>query len=212
MKKVKIVFILSLLYLITSHTAYSQSFKGGLCAGLSTSQVDGDTYSGYHRAGMIAGAFVNHDISEKTSLQLEIKYIQKGSFKKQNPNAGDYMEYSLRLNYIDVPLLFRFKYKNKITFETGLSFGYLAGFKEGNQNGEYPASLQKPFNKSDVGYILGGYYQLSKRIYLNIKYNYSILPIRSGINGENRFLFFKGQFNNEICFSFYLQFNKSDND
>jgi hypothetical protein len=202
-------FIIAFLTL-SSAFSFSQSFKGGILAGLAGSQVDGDTYSGYNRLGFAAGAYVGHDISDKFDWQFELKYIQKGSHKRQNPDAGDLTIYKLRLNYVEVPFTIRYKYKPKISFDAGLGVGYLASTKEEDEYGVFPANLLKPFNKFELSYQIGGYYQLFKNLLFNIRYSYSVLPIRTGIVGQRRILFGTGQFNNLISFSFYYQLNKAD--
>ncbi len=62
-----IEWLLLLLFLMTllKLTSLSQNFKGGLIAGLSASQVNGDTYGGYNKAGLIFGGYANKTISEK---------------------------------------------------------------------------------------------------------------------------------------------------
>ena len=206
MKYIITVIIVVSSFLISS----AQNFKGGIMAGMATSQVDGDTYGGYHRVGLAAGGFVGLDISKKFAWQLEMKYIQKGSFKKQNPDAGDYGIYKLRLNYIEMPFMIKYKYKPKITFDAGLAFGYLAKTKEENEYGQFPENTLIPFHKTEISYQIGGYYQLYKKILFNVRYSYSFLSIRQHINGERLILFQRGQFNNVIVFSFYYQFNKPD--
>lgn len=207
MKKAGTLFII--FFVVIAGKLSGQNFMGGITAGLATSQVDGDTYSGYNRAGFILGGFVNHKLSGKTDLQLEIKYMQRGSFKNPNLDIGDYTKYSLKLDYVEVPLLLQFNYKPRIVFETGFTFAYLASVYEGNENGAYPIAQQRPFHKFDSDFILGGSYKISRQLSFNIKYDYSVVPIRRDINGEVRYLFLRGQFNNTLCFSFYYQFGKS---
>ncbi len=203
-------FVALLLMMLASPLLFCQSFKGGLMAGLSTTQVDGDTYSGYNRFGIIGGAYVGLDLSPKFAWQLEMKFFQKGSYKKQNQNAGDFTTYNLRLNYIEMPFLIKYKFKTKFNFEAGLSLGYLAGVKEGNEDGPYPSNLLIPFHKAELSYLFGVYYQLFKKLSFNVRYEYSVLPIREHINGERWILFQRGQFNNVIGFSFYYQINKPE--
>jgi hypothetical protein len=100
-------YLIIILFTLSSAFSFSQSFKGGIMAGLAGSQVDGDTYSGYNRLGFLAGAYVGHDIANKFDWQFELKYIQKGSYKRQNPDAGDLTIYKLRLNYVEVPFTIR---------------------------------------------------------------------------------------------------------
>jgi hypothetical protein len=188
----------------------AQSFKGGIMAGLAASQVDGDMYAGYHRAGLIAGVFVNHDLSEKFLWQLEIKYIQKGSFKNENPDAFDYSIYSLRLNYFELPLLIRFKYKEHFSFDAGLSLGYLAAYREADQIGELPYDATRPdFHKVEFASQMGGSYHFNKNFSLNARYSYSILQVRDhvggGVHWTNR-----GQYNNVLQFSLYYCINNKE--
>ena len=78
-------FIVTLSLVICFFISFGQNFQGGPILGFTATQVDGDTYSGYNKAGVIIGGFVNKKFSEKWSSQLEIKYIQKGS-KKIGPS------------------------------------------------------------------------------------------------------------------------------
>lgn len=207
MKKI----LLLLIGILVCISLYSQNFKGGIMAGLSATQVDGDTYSGYHRAGLIIGAFVNNKLSEKFDWQMELKYIQKGSYKNENPDAGDYSIYSLRLNYAEVPFLLKYYYKSKFVFEAGLAGGYLAKSKESDELGELPYDPTKPkFHKFEFNSQLGGYFKISNNFSVNIRYSYSIFPVRPHAGGvvyhNNR-----GQYNNVLQFSlFYCLNNKNE--
>lgn len=70
--------------------------------GVVGSQVDGDTYEGFNKAGITAGLFVNRKLSDLFSLQLEMNYIQKGSRKPLDDNNTYYL---MRVTYIEVPVL-----------------------------------------------------------------------------------------------------------
>jgi hypothetical protein len=83
-----------------------QRFNAGIKAGVSTTQVSGDTYSGYNKAGLVGGAFVRGIMNEKWTGQFEIMYIQKGSRHNGNPDKGDYIiKVNLRMN-LDQALVF----------------------------------------------------------------------------------------------------------
>ncbi len=189
----------------------AQSFNGGLIGGFSTSQVDGDTYAGYHRIGLNVGAFVNHGLTKNLLWQMELKFIQKGSYKNQNPDIGDYFIYNLRLNYFEVPFLIRYVHKNKFSVEAGIAFGYLAKSKEGNQDGEFPYDPNIPnFHKFELSSQLGAYYYFTDNFWINTRYSYSILPIRPHASGAV-YLMNRGEYNNVIQFALYYCFgNKND--
>jgi len=102
--------ILSLLFLFIVAFGFAQKFNGGAMIGMAATQVAGDTYSGFNKAGPIAGFFVNLNASERSTFQLELFYIQKGSRKNADAVTGDYDSYLLRLNYIEMPLLYQLKF------------------------------------------------------------------------------------------------------
>lgn len=93
-------FILLILFIL-SLSIKSQPFYGGLALGGVTSQVDGDHNNGFHKAGFTAGAFVGLELSDIFEAQFEIKYIQKGS----RSSADDPVQFTIRLDYIELPLL-----------------------------------------------------------------------------------------------------------
>lgn len=192
-----------LLLLFVSVTIYAQKFEGGLSAGFTASQVDGDTYSGYHRAGLSGGVFIGLPFNNKWAGQFEMKYNEKGSYRGQNPDNGDYTTYGIKLRYIEMPLSVKYIYKPKLNFESGLALGYLAGSTE-KYNGDVMLGAN-PFNKFEFSYLIGGSVYLYKKLIFNIRYSYSILPIRAHSGGavyyNNR-----GQYNNVVAFSFYYKF------
>ena len=59
-------FIVVLIFLLggISEKMQAQQFHGGIALGLVGSQVAGDTYSGYNKAGISGGGFVNLNLSE----------------------------------------------------------------------------------------------------------------------------------------------------
>jgi len=110
-------------------------FKVGLKVGISTSQVHGDTYEGFHKFGFDGGATLNAKINEKWKAQFEILFVQKGSKFIGDANKGDLRFYLMQLNYIEVPILFQYEHK-KFVLEIGPGVGYLINSKEYDQNGE----------------------------------------------------------------------------
>lgn len=196
-----------------------QQFKAGLLAGISTSQVDGDSYAGYDKAGLTGGAFVSTRFSpaSKWSASFELTYIQKGSRKVPHPDKGDYTDYSLKLNYAEVPLLVRYAFspsdstgeRMKFMLEGGLGFGTLIHSEELLSGAAVPAGTS--FQKVDFSLILGINYLLSEHFMLNVRYEYSMMPVRKGATGSyyqnwtNKFLK-PGYYNNLLVFSLRYQF------
>jgi len=130
-----------ILFSLWSNITFAQSnFKAGLLGGIIGSQVSGDNLSGFNKPGLVVGTFVSRKLkNEKASFEFQITYIQKGSRKQVHPDKGDLTFYLLRLNYIEVPLLLKYKIK-KFTYEFGPSAASLLKYTVQDQYGYIPSS------------------------------------------------------------------------
>jgi hypothetical protein len=177
-------------------------FNAGIIGGLSTSQVDGDQLAGYDKVGIKAGAFVNRKFSEHVSLQMELLFIQKGSRKPINTDDNSY--FIMRLNYIEVPLVFRFQFSKKIIGEAGPSVATLVSSEESDEVGVIKSRPE--FKKFDYLVNGGGYYKLSDNWLFNLRFSYSIFPIRPFDTARPYAFFDRGQFNNVLALALHYQF------
>ncbi|MGQ0829826.1 MAG: porin family protein [Bacteroidota bacterium] len=198
----KAVWIFFIIFLFSSKIQAQQRFKAGVKIGLSTSQVAGDTYSGFHKAGLAGGAYVTGKINEKWTAQFEILYIQKGSKHNFNQQAGDFTYYFLQLDYIEVPILFHFHQK-KFTFELGPGLGFLIKEKEYNHLQDLTGF--RPFNKNEITANIGISYILFKNLGMNWRYTNSLTSIRSHASGASTW-YNPGQMNNVLTFSLTYTF------
>lgn len=200
MKKVVFIFI-AVLGLVFNSVAQDR-FRVGLKAGLSTSQVEGDSYGGFHKAGAAGGIFVNAKFREKWTAQMEMIFIQKGSKHVGDPENGDGTYYYMGLNYIEVPVLFQYHQK-KFTFEIGPGFGYLISSSEYNQDGQLYNPL--PFHSTEISGSIGVSFELFKNTFINWRYSNSLIPIRGYRSGQSRW-YNPGQRNNVLAFTLMYQF------
>ena len=192
--------LLATLLMIFICSLSAQRFNGGLIGGMSTSEISGDRFNGPSKVGLFTGVFGNFYISDKSSIQMELEYIQKGSRKV--PDSTDVTFYLLRINYVEIPLLYKYDLTKKITFEAGPSLGYLIGKYE-EVNGE---ELTNPFKKWDFQLAVGGYYNLTKHLKFNVRYtNTLFFPVRNGASGTTYWLR-KGQYNEVLSFLLHYQF------
>lgn len=204
----KLFFILFCLLLSVSNVSSQNRFQGGIVAGLSATQVHGDTYSGFNKAGLYAGGIVKRNLSETWIAQLELVYIQKGSRKNPDPSNGDYVLYLLRVNYVEAPLLIKCNYK-KFSFEIGASYGVLINSHEENQFGTVNNLI--PLQRSDISFLYGGNINLNEHLTVNIRNSNSIFPIRkfdTPIYYQRRLsnMFNKGMYNTVMLIALQYQF------
>lgn len=182
------------------HTS-GQKFNAGIFSGLAISQVDGDHLSGFNKAGIRAGGFVNRKIGEKVHLQFEISFIQKGS---RMPLTKDGVFYLMRLNYIEVPLLFKYTIATKWIIEAGPAFATLVSAFEEDQLGEI--SIAPPFHRNDYLACAGANYFMSGHLFFNVRYSYSIASIRNSSDNNNYYYSSGKQYNKVLTFSLAYQF------
>jgi len=158
----------------------AQKFHGGFMAGVAASQISGDQLSGFNKAGPFAGAFSSYNFDDKSSLQLEMYYILKGSSKNPKPKINDYTVYKLNLHYIELALIYQWQFSKRFWFETGPALGALMKNEkiEKDQNGIVNDPLRPQFNRFDFSGIGGLGVNILKHFKANLRYENSIIPVR----------------------------------
>jgi hypothetical protein len=177
-------------------------FNGGLILGANFTQIDGDTYYGYHKVGLNVGGVVYVHFSSVIGASMELIYSQKGSRGEdvtESPTIGTYVaKYFMNVNYVEVPLTLHIR-SHGWDFEAGVSYARLVHSNEwvlADQSVFIDPVLNR-FNTADVDYIFGLTRKLYKELYANARFQYSItsirpaerIPIGYGYGNE-------GQFNN----------------
>jgi len=192
------IFILLLsIVLFSTNDAMAQGFGGGVFVGISTSQVTGDYISGFNKVGFWGGGFTDYRFSPKSTLQLEITYIMKGS--RQTPTVDNNgVFYAMKLHYLEIPLLYKWYGIRNMSIEVGPHFGILLASGEEDNNGEIPNDPNVPFKTFELSGAAGlSYYFWKGRIEANARYSNSILPVRGDVVQWP----YGGQLNQVISFS-----------
>lgn len=213
-----LVFLLSLLTISVCLSAQNEKiffdgekkFYGGIVLGANISQVDGDDRSGYHKVGLNTGATVIWHFHPKVAANIELLFSQKGS-KKVNEGystqVGSYWDkYTMHLNYVEVPFVFNYVHSTKWQFGLGASYNSLLNSKEEYEI-YYPVNIDPAiykFNSYEIELIASGTLNVWRGLFVNIRYQYSLTPIRDflyvpeGLGSGH-------QFNNLLVFRlFYL--------
>jgi len=194
--------------MMTAPMLHAQRFNAGIMIGGDASQVDGDTYDGYHKYGYLGGAYVTLQVSEHSSFQMELEYIQKGS-RRADTNVSGGNEYLLRIHYIEIPFLYQYTFKKRFYFEAGPAADVTVGSLE-EFNGSIPPSTV-PLRPVTLTGIFGFGASVTKHLRLNLRYNYSLMSIRNGTaNGYRKIFFEVGQYNNLFSFGVLWDFKAKD--
>ena len=192
------------LMVLFTQTVFSQRFDGGILGGFNGSQVEGDTYKGYHKPGILAGVWIQTDLAPAVFGAMELKFSQKGSRSKTDPKNPIPEQYILRLDYVDLPVYAGFRTNDYISLVGGVSLGYLIRSTELNENGVFPPEDQKPFNSFDLQPFLGFQFDLFDKLKLDLRMAYSVLPIR-GKPDNDLWYWRQNQFNNVLSMAVYYQ-------
>jgi hypothetical protein len=143
--------------------------------GLNGCQIHGDSYDGYNKLGLFAGIAVNGRISDKASFELGFYFSQKGAKHNPKPDKGDYTYLRVNLNYIDLPLSFRYNFTPKYFFTVGPSIAYLinddVNYNYSSQNSSYT------FNKLEVGVNAGVGRKLGNKWFVELRTSNSVTPV-----------------------------------
>ena len=196
--------LLFLTLLVAASTLFAQRFDAGLIAGFNGSQVEGDAFKGYNKAGILAGIFVQTDIAPAIVAGMEIKYSQKGSRKKYDPKHPEIEKYVMRLGYIDIPLFMGFRTNQRSMIIGGISPGVLIHSKEIGAYGEFPPQDQHPFKDFDLQPFVGFQFDFLERASVDLRMALSVVPIRNKPAGTN-YYWLNNQFNNVISLAVYYR-------
>jgi hypothetical protein len=213
----KIIFILFCFFCFSS--LYSQSFHGGINFGFNISQVDGDNHGGYHKIAPAGGPYVRNTFSNPNwGASLAVLYKHKGSrYITRDAEDNVLSDYSIKLNYIELPLMFTYKFEkigipglfeytfnNEIQLEFGISYAYLV------KGGEYYDNYIDPttqFKKNEIANHIGLIYRLSNYWMLNYRFSYTFvfMPIHPHPGGQV-YWFNRGMYNNNMNLSLIYEF------
>jgi hypothetical protein len=168
--------------LLTAHFTSAQIIKGAVMAGFNISQVDGDQVYGFHKIGLNLGVAAITPIGKHFEFTLETIYNQKGSYQKPQLNDSLTGEYSLKLNYVEVPVLCHYNDKNdRISFGLGLSWGRLTSVKEYEHGYRITTTTLNngPYSKNDFDALVDVRFRIWKRLKADVRYAYSFVKIRT---------------------------------
>ena len=196
-------------FILLVHVVSAQRFEGGLLFGFNGTQVEGDSFRGYNKPGILGGAYVQTDLAPAIFAGMEIKYSQKGSRNRIKPKDTDPEKYIMRLNYIDIPFFMGFRTNDRGAVIGGISAGYLLSGKEFDEYGQFPPEDRNAFNSLDLQPFLGFQFEMLERLKLDLRFALSVLPIR-GQPGDDatNYYWLNNQFNNVISLAMYYRLDR----
>lgn len=162
-----------------------RTFYGGLIIGGNATQLDGDNYAGYKKFGLNAGGIMYVRLAEHLAASIEVLFSQKGarSDGEQKNQGALIQKYKVTLDYAEIPIQINYFDKRRSHFGAGFSVGRFISAKESGEAQflPQPVDFEKyPFRKMDYNFIIGGNLHLWQGLFLNARFQYSLVPVRKG--------------------------------
>jgi hypothetical protein len=159
----------------------AQSFNGGVIAGATFCQVDGDNYAGFHQLGFTAGFFANLPLSDYWSAQLELKYSLLGAHSSDKEvSEYYYTPYNLRLHYAEIPLMIRYNFGafqvRFLTLEAGVSLDFRMRATE-DVDGDFQVTSSR-WNVFSATANAGLQFSIGNHFGIGARFMYSVVPCR----------------------------------
>ena len=154
--------------------SFGQGFGAELLLGANFSQVDGDQLGGYNKVGLNAGIQINREINDNWKGAFELRFSMKGAKKVIDPEFPS-PTLKLSYHYVEVPLIAKYTYFDRVTPYAGLSLGVNV-INERNDNGFL--SEEDALRPMEVGVLLGGTYHLTDKIGLDLRHSNSVLSVQ----------------------------------
>jgi hypothetical protein len=186
-----------------SNPTSGQQFNAGVFGGVTASQVDGDTYGGFNKLGMTAGAFVNRYIEYDIYWQLELKYVMRGVYEA--PDLSSNFLYKSSYHYLEFPMSVHYLFDEKIQAEAGISPEVLLFERFWDQDGVMDPSSYPDNRRVGLSVFAGVQYWFASTFGIGLRYTYSAIPFRKPEEWNNPQ--YRGYFHNVLCLTAAYQFN-----
>jgi hypothetical protein len=178
MKKFNALFLFLSLTVVSIKVKSQESSLWDAHVGFLVSQITGDAYHGFRKLGFNGGVGLSYPIDKRGHfVNFQLNYIQKGAKDRRNEEQGDYSDYTLAIDYLELPVSYLFPMWG-IYMDLGISAAYKLRFKQINNGVEYPASNN--LRAIELGLNAGLNFEINQHLSFSVKYLNSLTPIQKG--------------------------------
>lgn len=162
--------IITVIALLSMSSVNAQNVQFGAKVGVNFASINGDDTDELDmRTSFHVGVFSELSYSERFSLQPELVYSSQGA--KMSEEGFDV---SIRLSYINLPIIAKYYLTEGLSLEAGPQFGLLLSAKVKSEfDGESEEEdIKDELNDFDFGINFGAGYKLENGINFTARYNY----------------------------------------
>ena len=169
MKKVILVAVIAIFSLVGVNAQTSFGAKAGLNSATLIGDVDGNK----SLIGFNAGVFAEIPLADSFYLQPELLYSTQGT--------DDYLNLKdkLNLDYINLPIMFKYDVANRFYLEAGPQIGFLVSAERDG------VDVKDIFESTDFGANFGLSYGFTENLFAQARYNIGLSDIdKSELNDK----------------------------
>ncbi len=169
-------------------------FELSVLTGINLSQIDGDYFTGFDQSGLNAGIQVDAIMAPRLRLSVGMMYSQKGAMIPHGVvlSSNPKNDRQVRLNYIEIPILFKFMLNQAHSgafLEVGASLARLSSTQIIEREafiskGTIYNDISNEFDKADANAVFGIGFTIGKRFSLVMRYNYGLTKFYNNQNFE----------------------------
>jgi len=175
----KLYFCVAIASLMMVGTVNAQHVNLGIKAGLNVYTISDDGGTDYNsKTGLNVGFLGHVHLNQRWAIQPELLYsAQGGKFKSSGVDS------KLKLDYINLPVLFQYMFDNGFRLEAGPQVGFLVGAKA--ESGDVKADVKDQLKGADFGLGLGlGYIHVPSGWGVDARYNLGLSDISEDDNNK----------------------------
>jgi hypothetical protein len=180
MKKLVLTFALVLLVTVSINAQASFGVKGGV----NFASIMGETPNGLrYRTSFNVALVAEIETSSNTSIQPEIMYSGQGFHfdggRVGGINGEDIPEDNYKLDYLNIPVVFKYYINDELTLESGPQVGFL--LSSTTENGTIDSdTLNDNLTTASFDFVLGFGYKFDNGFNLNARYIAGLTNIWKG--------------------------------
>jgi hypothetical protein len=174
MKKI----ILTLFIAAVTTVSVNAQASIGVKAGVNFASILNENISGVKgRTSFNAGIMAEIATSSTTSVQLELLYSGQGfSYDGGTIGADIIPKDTYKLNYLNIPILFKYYINDEFSFAIGPQLGFLVSSKTENTD----KNLNDYFTTASFDVVFGLGYKFDNGLYFDARYNLGLTDIYKG--------------------------------
>lgn len=171
-----------------SSTANAQAIWLGTKVGLNLATLNGQDVGGpVILPSANAGMLVQFALSDRFSLQPEVQYSLQGA---DQHTVGGGQQFTLHLDYVNIPVLVKYILPIGLFFETGPQLGLLVSAKDDYQGGS--VNVKDELKSTDFSWLFGAGYTFFSGLGVDARFNPGLINLlknsTAGVSARNTVL------------------------